>query len=95
MRVDAGAARALGAGASLLPGGIVAVEGEFVRGDLVEIAAPDGAALARGLCQYSAAEVRRVLGRHTRDIESMLGFSYGDSIVRRDDLVLFDETVAA
>jgi len=93
--VDAGAARALAGGASLLPGGIVAVQGEFARGDLVEIAAADGAPLARGLSQYSAAEVRRVLGRHTRDIEGLLGFSYGDSIVRRDDLVLLDESVAA
>ena len=92
---DAGAARALAGGASLLPGGSVAVQGEVARGDLVEIAAADGAPLARGLSQYSAAEVRRVLGRHTRDIEGLLGFSYGDSIVRRDDLVLLDESVAA
>ena len=90
IRVDGGAARALLGGKSLLPGGIVGVDGEFARGDIVEIARVEGGAVqpvARGLTQYNAGEVRRLAGRHTRDIESILGFSYGDTIVRRDDLV--------
>jgi glutamate 5-kinase len=98
VRIDAGAARALLAGASLLPGGILGVDGEFARGDIVEIVAVDDAgrhAMARGLCQYAASEVRRLAGRHTREIESLLGFSYGDSIVRRDDLVALNEAVSA
>ncbi|HEY0178689.1 MAG TPA: glutamate 5-kinase [Dokdonella sp.] len=97
LRVDAGAAAALAAGKSLLPGGVVGVDGEFKRGDLVEIvvADADGArAVARGLCQYAAGEVRRLAGRHTREIEPILGFSYGDTIVRRDDLVALDEAPA-
>ena len=95
IRVDAGAISALRGGKSLLPGGIVAVDGEFARGDIVEIAGSDAAAtrsIARGLTQYNAGEVRRLAGRHSRDIESILGFSYGDTIVHRDDLVALEPT---
>ena len=93
IRIDAGAARALLAGKSLLPGGIVGVDGEFARGDIVELARVEGNhayPVARGLTQYNSGEVRRLAGRHTRDIESILGFSYGDTIVRRDDLVALE-----
>lgn len=87
IRVDAGAARALlGGRASLLPGGILDVAGEFHRGDLVDIVDADERAIARGLCQYGASEVRRLVGRHSRDIASVLGYSYGAEIVHRDDL---------
>ncbi|SFN19654.1 glutamate 5-kinase [Dokdonella immobilis] len=89
--VDEGAARALvGKGASLLPGGILAVRGEFARGDMVAIAAgpADGEQpVARGLTQYSAADVRRIARRHSRDIESLLGYNYGESVIHRDDMV--------
>lgn len=90
IRVDAGAARVLREGrASLLPGGVSGVEGEFGRGDVVEIRGPDEtAALARGVAQYSANEIRRLAGRHTREIEVTLGYSHGENIVHRDDLVL-------
>lgn len=85
--VDGGAARALGQGhASLLPSGVVAVEGEFQRGDLVEIVDGDQRSVARGLTQYAAAEVRRLAGRHSRDIQGVLHYSHGAEIVRRDDL---------
>lgn len=94
IRVDAGAARALGAGKSLLPGGIVAVEGEFARGDIVEIVHAEGRqTIARGLVQYNAGEVRRIAGRQSREIETLLGFSYGDTVVRRDDLVVLEEAL--
>lgn len=98
IRVDAGAARAVVGGASLLPGGVLGVDGEFARGDIVEIVMVDAARshpVARGLCQYAAGEVRRIAGRHTRDIETVLGFTYGDPVVRRDDLVALDESVSA
>ena len=97
IRVDAGAARAMLGGASLLPGGIVGVDGEFARGDIVEIVVVDSDAahaVARGLCQYAANEVRRLAGRHTRDIDTILGFSYGDTVIRRDDLVALAEATA-
>ncbi|HUA79802.1 MAG TPA: glutamate 5-kinase [Dyella sp.] len=85
--VDAGAVRALGGGrASLLPGGILDVTGDFHRGDLIDIVDANDRPIARGLCQYSAVEVRRLVGRHSRDIVSLLGYSYGAEIVHRDDL---------
>jgi len=88
--VDAGAARALREkGASLLPGGVVGVDGEFRRGDMVEVhAAPHTPCLARGISQYSAADIRRILGQHSGRIEAILGYSYGDTVIHRDDLVL-------
>jgi glutamate 5-kinase len=91
--VDAGAAAALRQrGASLLPGGICAVEGSFRRGDVVEVLAREaaGAALARGLAQYSAEEVRRIAGRRSGEIEDVLGFRYGEAVIHRDDLVLLE-----
>lgn len=87
IEVDIGAARALSGGkASLLPGGVVAVSGDFHRGDLVEIVQAPGRKVARGICQYGAGEVRRLAGRHSRDIDAVLGYSYGAEIVHRDDL---------
>ncbi|WP_109125537.1 glutamate 5-kinase [Dyella sp. C11] len=87
IQVDAGAARALAGGrASLLPGGVLDVTGEFHRGDLVEIVDEAARVVARGLSQYGAVEVKRMAGRHSRDIEPLLGYSYGAEIVHRDDL---------
>lgn len=87
IRIDGGAARALGRGrASLLPGGIIAADGEFQRGDLVEIVDADDRRIARGLSQYAAAEVCRLAGRHSREIESLLGYTHGAEVVHRDDL---------
>jgi len=90
--IDQGAARALqDKGASLLPGGVVAVEGDFRRGDMVEVRLHEAAAapvLARGISQYSAVDIRRLCGRHSRQIEALLGYSYGDTVIHRDDLVL-------
>ncbi|KXB19776.1 glutamate 5-kinase [Xylella fastidiosa] len=91
--IDAGAAAALAQqGASLLPGGVLSAEGDFHRGDMIQIAtrSPDHPPrpLARGLVQYSAADVRRIAGCHSRDIQTLLGYTYGDTIVHRDDLVL-------
>ncbi|WP_347259686.1 glutamate 5-kinase [Rudaea sp.] len=94
IRVDAGAARALAAGKSLLPGGIAGVDGEFARGDIVEILC-DNATVARGLVQYNAGEVRRLAGKQSREIEAILGFSYGDEILHRNDLVVLNEGATA
>jgi len=93
--VDQGAASALvDKGASLLPGGIVSAHGDFRRGDIVEVKVIDaeggsgGARIARGISQYSAADIRRIARRHSRDIEASLGYNYGDTIIHRDDLVV-------
>ena len=92
--IDDGAVQAMrGKGASLLPGGITGAEGEFRRGDMVEIRSRHGDAgsevsVARGVTQYAASDIRRIAGRHSRDIEGALGYNYGGSVVHRDDLVL-------
>jgi glutamate 5-kinase len=86
--VDPGAARALRAGASLLPAGVRAVEGDFERGDAVEIRAPDGTPLARGLSAYGAADAARIAGHRSAAIEAILGWRGRDEMVHRDDLVL-------
>ena len=95
VRIDAGAAQALDArGASLLPGGVTAVEGEFGRGDLIEVRCDgdtSGQVLARGLAQYNAMDLRRIAGRHSRDIESILGYRYGEAVIHRDDLVVLPQ----
>ena len=88
VQVDAGAASALLRGASLLPGGVRGVQGDFRRGDLIEIRDAQDLLLARGLAQYNAAESTRIAGRHSRDIESILGYRYDEAMVHRDDLVL-------
>jgi glutamate 5-kinase len=86
--VDAGAARALAAGASLLPVGVTRVEGEFQRGDAVLIRDADGAELGRGLVAYDATEARLILGRASRAIEEALGHPGRTAMVHRDDMAL-------
>lgn len=93
LTVDGGAAAALHRrGASLLPGGVVRVQGEFRRGDVIEVVSDQahGPALARGLAQYGAADMRRIVRRHSNEIESVLGFTFGESVIHRDDLVLLN-----
>ncbi len=90
--VDAGAMRALlEKGASLLPGGVSGAEGEFRRGDMVEVVCRDADGerrIAHGISQYSAQDVRRIARHHSRDIEAVLGYNYGENVIHRDDLVL-------
>ncbi len=88
LRVDAGAERALAAGRSLLPAGVTSVEGPFVRGDAVSVVAADGREIARGLCAYPADEAALIAGRQSGAIQEVLGYSGGDEIIHRDDLVL-------
>jgi glutamate 5-kinase len=96
IRVDEGAARALASGrVSLLPGGVLDAQGEFHRGDLVEIVDTAGVVIARGLSQYGAAEIRRLAGRHSREIDDVLGYNHGDEVVHRDDLASIDPAVNA
>ena len=85
--VDAGAARALAQGRSLLPAGVTGVEGDFGRGDPVAIAGPDGR-LGQGLVRYTAAEARAIRGLSTDDIEGVLGYKPRAALIHRDDMVL-------
>ncbi len=73
---------------SLLPAGISAVHGDFEAGDAVEIASADGTVVARGLVNYSSAELPQMLGRSTRDLGEALGSGYDREVVHVDDLVL-------
>jgi glutamate 5-kinase len=85
---DAGAARALARGSSLLPAGIRAVEGAFQRGDLILITGPDGRVLARGLAAYGADDARLIAGRRSEEIAAILGYRGRDEMIHRDDLAL-------
>ena len=92
LTVDAGAARALARGRSLLPAGVRAVEGSFERGDPVLVVAPDGSRLARGLSAYASADAERIAGHRSDRIEAILGWRGRDEIIHRDDLVLLQPT---
>jgi glutamate 5-kinase len=87
--IDEGAARALvERGKSLLAAGIVEVRGKFAIGDPVACVDPSGRELARGLVAYGSEEIRRIARRPAREIAQVLGYSNGDEVIHRDDLVL-------
>ena len=89
LTIDVGAVRALRSGGkSLLPIGVKAVEGEFERGAVVACVGPDGEEIARGLANYSAQETRRIAGRPSSEIESVLGYVDEPELIHRDNLVL-------
>ena len=88
LTVDAGAAKALANGRSLLPAGVRAVGGTFERGDPVIIVGPDGSALGRGLSAYGSADAERIAGHRSDQIEAILGWRGRDEMIHRDDLVL-------
>jgi len=91
--LDAGAVRAVRErGRSLLPAGIVTVEGRFGIGDAVACADDRGVEFARGLAAYAAEDVRRIQGLPTSQIARVLGYSNGDEVIHRDDLVLLGDT---
>lgn len=73
---------------SLLPAGITAVEGSFHDGDPVDVCAPDGHPVARGLVNYAAKELPALLGRSTRELARTLGPAYEREVIHRDDLVI-------
>jgi glutamate 5-kinase len=87
--IDDGAARALlDAGKSLLPAGIVGVDGEFELGDTVSIVSREGREIARGLAAYPAGDLRKIQGLQSAGIEARLGYKSIDEAVHRDDLVI-------
>lgn len=86
--VDAGAGNALERGKSLLPAGVVQINGSFGRGDLVAISNADGVQLGQGLIRYTSAEARQIMGRRSADIVEILGYEGRAALVHRDDMVL-------
>jgi len=86
--IDAGAKSALIDGKSLLPAGIVRVEGKFDRGDAVAIVDPEGLEVAKGLTAFSAEDTDLIKGKRSEAIEDLLGYTGRSEVVHRDDLVL-------
>ena len=92
LTVDAGALSALRKGRSLLPAGILAVEGQFERGDLIAIHNQDGAVIGHGLSAYSADDANIICGYKSREIETLLGYRGRDEIIHADNLVMVDSS---
>jgi glutamate 5-kinase len=88
LTIDAGAVAALKRGKSLLPAGVVRVDGSFARGDAVVIRGPDGVEIGRGLVAYDAEDAEKIRGLPSSDIVAILGISGRTEMVHRDDLVI-------
>jgi glutamate 5-kinase len=88
LTIDAGAVAALRNGRSLLPAGVLRVDGTFSRGDAVVIRGPDGAEIGRGLVAYDAEDATRIKGRPSADILLVLGIEGRAEMVHRDHLVV-------
>lgn len=88
LMIDKGAANALATGKSLLPAGVTAVSGKFLRGDPIEIIGPDDTVLARALSGYDAKEALAIAGCQTSEIETRLGHPGRAALVHRDDMAV-------
>lgn len=88
LSVDSGAAQALQRGSSLLPIGMTRVSGKFERGDTVRIMDESGRELARGISNYASRDLLQITQRRSEEIETILGYNYGDEVIHRNDLVL-------
>ena len=90
IRIDDGAARALRAGRSLLPAGVIAVNGQFERGDLIEIEDRTGLVIGHGLSSYGHKDALAIRGHKSNEIESVLGYRERDEMIHADNLVMSD-----
>src|SRR5262252_2389470 len=88
LHIDAGAVAALRRGRSLLPAGVIKVEGQFARGDAVILRGPDGHEVGRGLVAYDAGDADKIRGKSSSDILLILGIAGRSEMIHRDDLVL-------
>lgn len=86
--IDAGAVRALKNGKSLLPAGVTAASGTFQRGDCVWVSGPGDVQLARGLVAYDSTEANMLVGCHSKDIETRLGYAGRETMIHRDNLAM-------
>ena len=87
--IDAGAAAALRRdGRSLLPAGIVGVQGRFLRGDIVAVRDAEGRRLGVGISDYASDDVERIRGQRSGEIETILGYAYGDEVIHRNNLAI-------
>jgi glutamate 5-kinase len=88
LTIDAGAVAALRRGNSLLPVGVIKVEGSFARGDAVVVRGPDATEIGRGLVAYDALDAEKIRGKASADVVLILGIEGRAEMVHRDDLVL-------
>ncbi len=88
LTIDAGAVTALRAGKSLLPAGVIRVDGQFARGDAVVVRGPDSREIGRGLVAYDAEDAEKIKGRSSPDVLVILGISGRAEMIHRDDLVV-------
>ncbi|MFZ4165241.1 glutamate 5-kinase [Brevundimonas sp. NPDC058933] len=88
LTLDEGAVHALKSGKSLLPSGIASVSGAFEKGDSLRLLDPSGAVVGVGLAAYPADEIALIRGRHSDEIETLLGYRGPSVVIHRDDLVL-------
>ena len=88
VNVDHGAAKALRKGGSLLPVGVVTVSGSFERGDTVRVLDPAQKEIARGIANYSSHDLQQLARRRSDEIESILGYDFGDEIIHHNNLVV-------
>ena len=88
LEVDPGALRALARGGSLLPAGLVRVSGEFERGDTVRVAGPGSKTIGLGLSSYPSQDLVQLCGKQSAEIESILGYTFGDEVIHRNNLIL-------
>ncbi|MCI0999848.1 MULTISPECIES: glutamate 5-kinase [Ochrobactrum] len=95
LSVDAGAAKALKSGKSLLPAGVKEVSGQFERGDTVAVLNEDGREIARGLIAYDADDARKIAGHKSDEISTILGYDARAAMIHRNDLVVRGAAVAA
>ena len=86
--LESGAVSALSDGKSLLPAGVISIEGDFQRGDAVIIKDSNGQEIGRGLITYGAQDAHLIIGHKTSEIENLLGYRGRDSMIHRDDMVL-------
>lgn len=91
IHIDEGAVAALRRGKSLLPAGVVRIEGRFARGDAVIVRGPDGGEIARGLVAYDAEKAVKIIGHNSEEIEAILGYHGRSEMIHRDDLAMAGE----
>ncbi|USD65861.1 glutamate 5-kinase [Vibrio sp. SCSIO 43136] len=90
--VDDGAANAvIGKGSSLLAKGVVKVAGSFARGEVAKVCNKQGQLIAKGISSYSSDDLTKIVGKHSKDIGSILGYEYGAEVIHRDDLVVIQD----
>ena len=86
--IDKGAEEALNKGASLLPSGVVSIKGEFDRGDIVEVFSRRSISIGKGIVAYDCKEAKKILGKKTKQVESILGYLGRQELIHRDNLII-------